>query len=431
MTLTEPIEAITASAEQTSAEQPDGGLTATLRRYRAHLSSARASLGEMFGGDVEVASSGAWVYTAAGRRLLNCGGYGVLLMGARHPHVVAAVTRQLNTNPVATRLLLEPEAARAAAELTSVTPPGLNRVHFAGAGAEAVEAAIKMARSQGRTHLISMTKGYHGKTLGALSVTANEVFQAPFRPLLPGVSHVPFGDAEALAAELARHQGSACVIVEPVQGEAGVIVPPVGYLREVQRLCREHGAFLVLDEVQTGLGRLGHWWGACREEVTPDVLLVGKGLSGGVVPVSAAVATDAAFRAFDKDPFIHTSTFSGNPLAMAAARAAIEAIKNDGLVDRAARIGALLRAELDRISRAVFGRRLLEVRGVGLLIGIEFSVPGMAGDLLLELMSAGVIANHSLNSDRVLRLTPPAVLDDTQVQALLDMFERAAKAVLS
>ncbi|MGH3943087.1 MAG: aspartate aminotransferase family protein [Pseudonocardiaceae bacterium] len=406
-------------------------MTTTLDQYRAHLSTGRAALGEMFGGDVEASSRGAWVYTTTGRKLLNCGSYGVLLMGARHPRVIAEVTRQLNTNPVATRLLLEPEVAGAAAELISVVPRGLTRVHFAGSGAEVVEAAIKMARTHGKRQLISMTNGYHGKTLGALSVTAKNVFQAPFRPLLPGVSHVPFGNPEALRGELAKHEGNACVIVEPVQGEAGVIVPPDGYLRDVERLCREYGAFFVLDEVQTGLGRLGHWWGASREGVTPDVLLVGKGLSGGVVPVSAAVATDAAFRAFDKDPFIHTSTFSGNPLAMAAARAAVEVIRDDGLVERAARIGTALRSELTRISTAVFGRRLREVRGLGLLLGIEFTVPGMAGDLLLELMSAGVIANHSLNSDRVLRLTPPAILDDTEIQILLDAFEHAAKAVLN
>jgi putrescine aminotransferase len=402
----------------------------TLLGYRRHLSSARAALAEMFGGDVEVSSGGAWVETAAGRRLLNCGGYGVLIMGARHPHVLAAVRRQLDTNPVATRLLLEPEVARAAAALAAVTPPGLDRVHFAGSGAEAVEAAIKMARAHGRTHLVSMTDGYHGKTLGALSVTAREVFQAPFRPLLP-VSHVPYGDAGALTRVLARHHGTACVIVEPVQGEAGVVVPPPGYLRAVQQACREHGAFFVLDEVQTGLGRLGHWWGADREGITPDVLLVGKGLSGGVVPVSAAVATEDAFRPFDKDPFIHTSTFSGSPLAMAAARAAIEVIADEGLVPAAARIGAVLSAELARIGRAVFGARLVEVRGPGLLIGLEFAVPGMAGDLLLELVSAGVIANHSLNSARVLRLTPPATLDDAEIQFLLDAFERAARAVLN
>ncbi|MFF2962334.1 aspartate aminotransferase family protein [Streptomyces sp. NPDC057963] len=400
-------------------------------RYRRYLSKGRASLGEMFGGDVEVAAEGPWIHTASGSRILNCGGYGVFLMGARHPRVVAEVTRQLNTNPVATRLLLEPAVVDAAEALIDVVPAGLQKVHFASSGAEAVEGAIKLARAQGRTHLISMNLGYHGKTMGALSLTAKDVFQEPFRPLLPQVSHVPYGDAAALEAELARHPGEGCVIVEPVQGEAGVIVPPDGYLRDIARLCREYDALFVLDEIQTGLGRLGTWWGADREGVVPDILLVGKGLAGGVVPVSALVATPQVFRPFDKDPFIHTSTFSGNPLAMAAARGALAAIKEDSLVERSAELGQLLLTELERIARRVLGHRLLEVRGAGLLIGLEFTVPGLAGDLLLELIGAGVLANHSLNSSTVMRLTPPAVLSQDDVQFLLDAFEKAALAVLA
>lgn len=402
----------------------------TLAGYRKHLSSGRASLGEMFGGDVEVYASGAWVRTSSGRELLNCGGYGVFLTGARHPRVVAEVRAQLDRNPVATRLLLEPQAALAAAELASVTPPGLDRIHFACSGTEAVEAGLKLARANGKRHVVAMVDGYHGKTLGALSVTGKPLFQQPFLPLLPDVSHVPYGSVAALADELARHDdGTVCVLLEPVQGEAGVVVPPAGYLRAVAALCRRHQAFLVLDEVQTGLGRLGSWWGADREGVVPDVLLAGKALGGGVVPVSALVATEEAFAPFDRDPFIHTSTFSGAPLGMAAVRGAIAAIREDDLVTRADRLGHQLHYELTHLLRVIFGE-LAVLRGVGLLIGIELSVDGLAGELLLELMSAGVIANHSLNSDRVLRLTPPAVLDDREVQFLLDAFERAARAVL-
>ena len=396
----------------------------TVRRYRRHLSSGRASLGEMFGGDVEVHAAGAWVRTASGRELLNCGGYGVFITGARHPRVLAEVHAQLDRNPVATRLLLEPQAGLAAEALTAITPPGLDRVHFACSGTEAVEAALKLARANGKRHVIGMENGYHGKTLGALSVTGRALFQQPFQPLLPGVSHVPFGDLLSLADALTRHDdGTVCVVLEPVQGEAGVIVPPAGYLRRVAELCRGHKAFLVLDEVQTGLGRLGTWWGADREGVVPDVLLAGKALGGGVVPVSALVATDEAFAPFDRDPFIHTSTFSGYPLGMAAVRGALAAIEEDDLVNRADRLGRTLYDELERL----LGDRAT-VRGAGLLIGIELA-DGLAGELLLELMAAGVIANHSLNSDRVLRLTPPAVLDDREVQFLLDAFERAARAV--
>ena len=304
--------------------------------YRSRLSKGRATLGEMFGGHIEVASEGAWVMTSTGRRFLNCGGYGVFLMGARHPVVMRAVEQQLRSHPVATRIFLEPQLALAADALVSIAPAGLERVHFTGSGAEAVETAIKIGRSLGRRRLVSMVSGYHGKTMGALSMTANHVFQDPFRPLLPDVTHVPYGDAAALEATLAVMPGEACVIVEPVQGEAGVIVPPEGYLRAVQALCHAYDALFVLDEVQTGLGRLGSWWGASRESVNPDVLLVGKALSGGVVPVAAAIATAKAFAAFDKDPYIHTSTFSGAPLAMAAARGAIAAIQEDDLVIRGA-----------------------------------------------------------------------------------------------
>jgi putrescine aminotransferase len=382
----------------------------------------------MFGGDVEVSSAGTWVRTSAGRELLNCGGYGVFITGARHPRVVEAVRRQLDANPVATRLLIEPTAALAAEALVSTTPDGLNRVHFACGGAEAVEAAIKLARANGKRRLISMINGYHGKTLGALSVTAKPLFQDPFRPLLPGVSRVPFGDARALEAELSTSDSEACVIVEPVQGEAGVIIPPFGYLAEVSALCKEYGAFLVLDEIQTGLGRLGYWWGAERDEIVPDVLLAGKALGGGVLPVSAAIATEEAFAPFDRDPFIHTSTFSGSPLGMAAAVAAVEVIRDENLVWRSRWLGELLREEIESILRGIFGS-VVQVRGLGLLIGIEFSVEGLAGELLLELMAAGVIANHSLNSARVLRLTPPAVLDHQDIDFLLLAMERAARGL--
>ena len=401
----------------------------TMDRYRRFLSSGRAALGELFGGDVEVASEGAWVHTSTGKRLLNCGGYGVFITGARHPRVVEAVRRQLDTNPVATRLLIEPQVAMAAEALAATTPAGLNRVHFACGGAEAVEAAIKLARANGKRRLISMANGYHGKTMGALSLTGKPMFQNPFQPLLPGVTHVPFGDTDALAAALASGEGDACVIVEPVQGEGGVVIPAPGYLGVVQRLCREYDAFFVLDEIQTGLGRLGYWWAAERDAVTPDILLAGKALGGGVLPVSAAIATDAAFAPFDRDPFIHTSTFSGNPLGMAAAQAAIATIRDEDLVWRARWIGALLKEEIEEILQAELGAAVREVRGLGLLIGIELAVDGLAGELLLELIEAGVIANHSLNSDRVLRLTPPAVLDHGEIQFLLEAVERAAKNV--
>ncbi|QDQ09665.1 aspartate aminotransferase family protein [Streptomyces spectabilis] len=396
------------------------------RLYRTRLSKGRATLGELLGGELEVESQGAWVTTASGRRLLNCGGYGVLLMGARHPTVVRHVTEQLHRNPVATRVLLEPQAAFAADALVATVPKGLERVHFACSGAEAVETAIKLARTLGKDRLIATHGGYHGKTMGALSLTGKELFQGPFRPLLPA-THVAYGDAAALEQQLAAASGRACVVIEPVQGEAGVVLPPPGHLRAVQELCRAHDALFVLDEIQTGLGRLGAWWGADLEELSPDVLLTGKGLGGGVMPVSAVVATPAAFAAFDKDPYLHTSTFSGMPLAMAAVRGALAAIGEEDLVTRARDLGARLLDGIGGIAREHFGGLVREVRGRGLLIGIEFAEPGPAGDLLVELIQQGVVTNHSLNSHLVLRLTPPAVLSPSDVTFLLTAFDRACR----
>ena len=401
------------------------------RLYRRNLSSGRARLAEMLGGQVEVESNGAWVTTSDGEKYLNAGGYGVFLHGSRHPTVVAEVERQLRTHPVATRVFLEPAAAQAAELLTSVTPDGMDRVFFANSGAEATEAAIKIARLNGRRHLISMIGGYHGKTLGALSVTARDVFQRPFRPLLPDVTHVPFGDTAALAAALDTCPDRACVIVEPIQGEAGVVIPPAGYLRDVRMLCTEYDALLVVDEIQTGLGRLGAWWGVDREGVRPDILLSGKGLGGGVMPASAAITSDELFTALDRDPLLHTATFSAVPIAMAAVYGSIRAIQQDNLVEKAATLGERIRSEIEDIVDRHLGHHECEVRGVGLLIGVDIASPGLAGELLVDLIGNNVVANLSLNSDRVLRLTPPAILTPAETDFLLDRFERAVKSTAS
>lgn len=409
----------------TRADSPD-----ILAVYKRHLSRGRARLAEMTGGVQEVSSSGALVYDADGADYLDCAGYGVFLLGHRHPAVTAAVIEQIQRHPMSTRLLLEPTAARAAQTLAAITPAGLNRVHFVNSGAEATEAAIKLARAHGKANLISMSGGFHGKTMGALTLTAKELYQRPFRPLLPNAAHVPFGDAAALAAALAAGRDH-CVVVEPIQGEGGVIIPPAGYLREVERLCREHDALFVLDEIQTGLGRLGCWWGADREGVTPDILLAGKILSGGVIPVAAVVATDAAYGPFNRDPFVHSSTFAASPVAMAAAAAAIRAIDDEDLVDAAARLGRQISARVSAVLADRCPHLVAEVRGVGLLIGIELRDEQVAGDLTLELIDRHVLVNHSLNAHKVVRLTPPAVLTQAQVARLLDAFAGAATALAS
>ncbi|GGS49070.1 aminotransferase class III-fold pyridoxal phosphate-dependent enzyme [Streptomyces griseoviridis] len=393
--------------------------------YLKHIGSGRAVMGRVMGGMAEVRSEGPWIHADDGRRFLNFGGYGVFLMGHRHPAVVEAVHRQIDTHPLASRVFLEPVAARAARALAAHTPPGLDYVHFVNSGAEATEAALKLARAHGRTSVVTTRKGFHGKTLGALSVTANDTYRTPFLPLLPDVTQVAYDDPDDLEQALAARRDTACVVVEPVQGEGGVRIPRPGYLTRVAELCRTYGALLIVDEIQTGMGRLGTWWGVDADGVRPDIMLVGKGLSGGVVPIAAMVATAEAYGPFSRDPYLHTSTFGASPIACAAALATVETMEREHTVARAGALGARLLAGVRQVCAPYQDGLVREVRGRGLLIGIEFAEEQAVGELLLEMIARGVLVNHSLNSTRVLRLTPPAEVDDAELDFFLTTFADA------
>jgi putrescine aminotransferase len=388
----------------------------------------RARLAALSGGRLEVDSAGALVYDDTGRAYLDCGGHGGFLLGHRHPRVAAAVVDQINRRPMASRMLLDPTVARAAATLAEVTPRGLDFVQFVNSGTEAVETAIKLARAHGAYRLVSAHGGSHGTTLGALSLSTRGGGAEAFRPLLPSVRQVPFGDVEALAEVLSGGR-SHCVVLEPVQADNGVVLPPAGYLSAVADLCRQHGAFLVLDETQTGLGRLGRWWGADAEDVVPDVLCVGGALSGGVVPVAAMVATSAAYAPVAHDSFGLAETFAGSPVAMAAATAAIQAIRDEGLVERAGLLGAGILDDMRRILGGTCPDLVREVRGAGLLLGVEFGTEAVAAAFALELLDRQVLAGLAASAPRVVRLTPPAVLKDTELDWLLDSLTEAATAV--
>jgi putrescine aminotransferase len=401
---------------------------AVVNSYRRHVNRGLARLGQLMGSPLEVRSEGCHVYDSDGTAYLDCGGYGVFILGHCHPEVVAAATRQLQQHPVATRLFLNPQLAAAAEALARVTPEGLEYVYFASSGAEAVETGIKLARLGGARKLVAMESGFHGKTLGALSVTGRPMFRDPFQPLLPEVAFVPFGDIQALESVLAVSKNS-CVIMEPVQAEGGVNIPPPGYLTEVQRLCRANGAFLILDEIQTGLGRLGAWWGAQREGVVPDVLLAGKALGGGVLPVSAAIATPEAFRELNRDPYLHTSTFGGSPLAAATAAATIGVMEREAIPERARELGARLLSALTSALAQWRPGLLRDIRGLGLLIGLEFAADHLAGEFMLEMLSRRVIVSHSLNATRVVRFTPPALLADADVDHVAEAATESAQSV--
>jgi putrescine aminotransferase len=228
-----------------------------LRRYTKHVNTSLASLARLVASPVELRSSGTKVYGGDGKTYLDCGGFGVFLLGHCHPRVVAAVRDQLERNPLATRLFLNPELAQAAEELSKIAPNGLDYVFLTNSGAEATEVGLKLARLAGKDRIIAMHGGFHGKTLGALSVTGRSQYRDPFAPLLPSVEFVPFGDERALRSALATAPRRSAVLLEPVQAEGGVRLPPAGYLRQVRQLCDEAGSLLILDEIQSGMGRVG------------------------------------------------------------------------------------------------------------------------------------------------------------------------------
>jgi putrescine aminotransferase len=399
--------------------------------YRRHLSAGRARVASIVGGQVEVASHGAIVTDARGEDYLDCGGYGVFLLGHGHPRVVAAACEQLERHALSTRLFLEPTQAAAARALAGVAPPGLEHVYFGTSGADVVEAAIKLARLHGIRHLVGLEGAFHGKTFGALSASGNPTLRDPFVPLLPDVQRVAFGDADALDRVLSRTAARACVIVEPIQAECGVRIPANGYLGAVADICRAHGALLIVDEIATGLGRVGAWWALEGEPVAPDMLLAGKPLGGGVMPVGALIATAEAFAPLDRDPFLHSTTFAGSPVVMAAVSATIEVLREERVPERAAALGRRLMAELgEALAPAVESGVLLELRGAGLLIGLEFAAPALAGEFEIELVRRHVIPSHCLNRHSVVRCTPPVTLDDAQVRWLVDATGAAAQAVV-
>ncbi len=403
--------------------------------YRNHVNYSTAMLAELNGAEVEASAEGSYVFDQNGRRYLDCGCYGVLLLGHRHPGVCAAVKEQLDRQPFGTRFLLNAVVAEAAEALVRVTPEGLDYTSILNSGADAIEFAFKLSRLAGKDRVIAMHGGFHGKTFGALTLTAQDGYREPFMPLVPGVEHVPFGELEPLAEALAKTPGRCCVVMEPVQGEAGVRIPPSGYLRAVETLCRETGHWLILDEIQSGMGRTGQWWGANREDIRPDVLVSGKILAGGVLPIGAIVATAEAWAPLSRDPFLHSATFANMPLAAAAVKATIEAIESEEIVPRSRQLGNVL---LDMLTELIEDYRpdlVVDLRAAGLLIGIECRESHVAADLIYELFARGVIVNHSMLDSETVRLTPSAYLTEEDMgwlrSALSESLQVVAERYLS
>lgn len=391
-----------------------------------------------------VRADGVAVYDDAGVRYLDfLGGYGSLPFGHNPKDILAAVDRA-SESPNFLQAQMSPFQAALAHDLAQIAPGDLAVTFFSNSGTEAVESGLKLARgAQGEGAFIYCTGAFHGKTLGSLSVGGREKYKKPFRPLLSGTVEIPFGDAGALERALSDHK-TAAFIVEPIQGEGGVIVFPDGYLRKARELTERFGALLILDEVQTGFGRTGTMFACEHEGIAPDIMCLAKALGGGVMPIGATMATrkvwDKAYGGLSR-AVLHTSTFGGGARACAAALASIQKIRSEGLPERAASLG---RYFLDSL-RTLKGRypAIQEVRGKGLLIGLEFKKP-VSG--ILDALTAGslnkiaeeyyaslvaaellkrhqVITAYTLNNPNVMRLEPPLTVEKSEIDHVLSGLE--------
>ncbi|GAU66149.1 acetylornithine/succinyldiaminopimelate aminotransferase [Streptomyces sp. NBRC 110611] len=362
-----------------------------------------------------VRGAGATVWDADGNAYLDfLGGIAVNALGHAHPAVLRAVSEQAATlGHVSNFFIAEPTVALAE-RLLALAGGRPGRVYFSNSGAEANEAAFKIGRLTGRTHMVATTGGFHGRTMGALALTGQPAKQAPFAPLPGEVTYVPYGDAEALRAAVTTD--TAFVILEPVQGENGVVVPPPGYLRAAREITAATGTLLVLDEIQTGIGRTGHWLESLAQGVEADVITLAKGLGGGL-PIGATLAFGPAAGLLT--PGSHGSTFSGNPVVCAAALAVLETIEQDGVLANVRRVGERLRAGIEALGHPLVG----QVRGAGLLLGIVLTEP-LAPRVQQAAQDAGLLVNAAVPD--VIRLAPPLILSDGEA----DTFLRKLPAVL-
>ncbi|MEY4735295.1 MAG: hypothetical protein RL428_630 [Actinomycetota bacterium] len=356
-----------------------------------------------------VSGKGAVLTDAHGNQYLDfLAGIATSVLGHAHPSIVKAVSKQVATLAHISNFYSHPNAMELAAKLVKMTGDKSARVFFCNSGAEANEAALKLSRKTGRIKIVATQDAFHGRTMGALSLTGQASKRDPFKPLIKGVTHVPYGDMGAMIKKVSKK--TAMVIVEPIMGEAGVVVPPHGYLQALRELCDDTGALLVFDCVQTGMGRTGDWFGYEYSGIKPDVITLAKGLGGGL-PLGAMIALGDAAELFQ--PGDHGSTFGGNPIATAAGLAVIETIEKKELLSRVSSVGVELMADLALIEG------VKSVRGAGLLIGIEFAEP-VAKQVAKRCEENGVLVNG--NSDRVIRIAPPLIISDREIAKFLKIF---------
>ncbi|HEX8995006.1 MAG TPA: aminotransferase class III-fold pyridoxal phosphate-dependent enzyme [Ktedonobacterales bacterium] len=426
-------------AESLTHEQAEALARLTVDNFANHYNPGflqyRKSVTE--GGDfaaVEWSGRGATFTDVLGRTYLDClGGYGLLSLGWSHQKVIAAVKAQLDRAPMPTQELLDWPRGMLADLLTKIAPGDIEYAFFVSSGTEAVEGAMKFAKAAtGKSGFIAAVRGFHGKTAGSLSLMGKAKYRKPAMPLLSNVFHVPYGDADAVEQQLriAREVGNdiAAVVMEPVQGEAGAIVPPDDFWPRLRQLCDEYEVLLIADEVQTGLGRTGALWGVNHWNVEPDIICAAKALGGGVMPIGSFMASKRIWGHFIEDPFFHTTTTGGNPLACAAAIATIGVVLEEDLPRQAAEKGDYFMERLLPLAErydSIYDR----ITGKGLLIGQHFHDGELGYKVAAGLFHRGVLISGTLTSAQTIRIEPPLVIEYDEIDEVLNRLEDTLKAV--
>lgn len=383
---------------------------------------------------LEWRGQGSMLEDLLGREYIDClGGYGIFSAGINHPRIVKAVQDQMGRMALNSQELLEPWRAGLAKLLAATTPGDLGCCFFINNGTDAIEGAIKLARLHTRRNtFLSTLGGFHGKSMGSLSLMGKASFREPFLGGLQDVRFAPYGDAAALEAEFAKAAAVgtpiAAFVVEPVQGEAGAVVPPDDYLPRARELCTRFGALLIADEIQTGMGRTGKLWGVDHWNVEPDIMCLGKSIGGGVMPLSAFISTPQIWEALIPNPVIHSTTFGGNPIACAAGIAAITVTLEEDLPGQAAMKGEYLLQEL-AVLQTRYPQVLSGVRGKGLLIGLEFPSDAIGYQCAGALFRRGVLVAGTYSKARTVRIEPPLGIPMELLREVLNRLEDSLQEI--
>ena len=418
-------------------EEKDVFIKETRHNFDNHINPGFLEYRKSAGADdmaMEWMSNGDTFVDLHGNTYIDClGGFGAFNCGHRHPKVIETVMNQLEKQPLSSAELIDANRSLLARILADVTPGDLQYTFFTSSGTEAVECGLKMATlATGRHYFVAFKGDFHGKTHGALSLTSKEHFRGPFLPLLQGTRFAPFGDLEYLTEmlDIMEYTGElpAAIVYEPIQGEGGVNIPPDEWIPGIRKLCDKYDIMMVADEVQAGMGRTGYLFATDYSKVAPDILCLGKSISGSVVPLSACVCTERAFRGMFPDPLLHSTTTGGNPLATAAGIASFNVILSEDLPGKAQKSGAIFMEGLEKLHKK-YPELLTTYRGRGLMIAMEFCDGDMGYEVVYEAFNRKLLLSGSLINAKTIRIEPPLNITEEHVRKALEILDESMAIV--